>query len=187
MSLQNVNTTASESKESSPANRRDSVRFFSRLHVRDAQGNYVMATENQILAEAVRAIDFRYPTGTFFESAAVSAGFFRAKLAGYEREVFGVAFLNNQHQLLAYEELFAGSITSTHIYPGEVARAALRHNAAAVIVSHNHPSFSTEPSRADAQITVRLKKALELIDVRLIDHIVVAGNDAISMAERGLV
>lgn len=101
--------------------------------------------------------------------------------------MFAVAFLNNQHQLLAYEELFAGSIISTHIYSGEVARAALRHNAAAVIVSHNHPSFSTEPSRADAQITVRLKKALELIDVRMIDHVVVAGNDAIPMAERGLV
>ena len=187
MSLQNVNTPASESKESSPDNRSDSVRFFSHLHVRDAQGNYVMATVSQILTEATRAIDFRYPTGSFFESAAVSAVFLRSKLVGLEREVFAVAFLNNQHQLLAYEELFAGSITSTHIYPGEVARAALRHNAAAVIVSYNHPPFSTEPSRVDVQITFRLKKTLELIDVRMIDHIVVAGNDAIPMAERGFV
>lgn len=187
MSQQNINTTASESKESSLEIAGGNVSFFSNLHVRDRQGNYAMATVSQILTEATRAIDFRYPTGTVFESAAVSAEFFRAKLAGLEREVFAVAFLNNQHQLMAYEELFMGSIASTQIYPREVARAALRHNAAAVIVSHNHPSFSTEPSRADEQITARLKKTLELIGVRVIDHIVVAGNDAISMAERGLV
>jgi DNA repair protein RadC len=187
MSQQNVNTTASESKESSLEISGYNVSYFSSLHVRDTQGNYVMASVSQILTEAERAIDFRYPTGTAFTSAEVSAEFFRAKLAGREREVFAVAFLNNQHQLIAYEELFMGGIASIEIQPREVARAALLHNAAAVIVSHNHPSFSNEPSRADVQITARLKKALELIAVRIIDHIVVAGNDAVSMAERGLV
>jgi len=187
MSQQNVNTSAPESEESSLENVTDNVRFFSRLHVRDTQGNYVMATDSQILAEAVLAIDYRYPTGTTFDSSSVSGEFFRAKLAGRDREVFAVAFLNNQHQLIAYEELFMGGIASIEIQPREVASAALLHNAAAVIVSHNHPSFSNEPSRADLQITARLKKALELIAVRIIDHIVVAGNDAVSMAERGLV
>ena len=187
MSLQNVNTTAPESEESSLLKTGADIRFFTNLHVRDTQGNYAMASVSQILTEATRAIDFRYPTGTIFESAAVSGEFFRAKLAGREREIFAVAFLNNQHQLIAYEEMFMGSIASTEIHPREVARAALRNNAAAVIMSHNHPSFSTEPSRADEKITVRLKKALELIGVRVIDHVVVAGNDAISMAERGLI
>ncbi|MBD8128822.1 DNA repair protein RadC [Pantoea sp. 1B4] len=187
MSQQNVNTTASESKESSLEIAGGNVSYFSSLHVRDTQGNYVMASVSQILTEAERAIDFRYPTGTVFTSAEESAEFFRAKLAGREREVFAVAFLNNQHQLIAYEELFMGGIASIEIQPREVARAALRLNAAAVIMSHNHPSFSKEPSRADEQITARLKKALELIAVRVIDHIVVAGNDAVSMAERGLI
>jgi len=185
MSQQNVNTSAPESEESSLENVTDNVRFFSRLHVRDTQGNYVMATDSQILAEAVLAIDYRYPTGTTFDSSSVSGEFFRAKLAGRDREVFAVAFLNNQHQLLAYEEIFEGSIISVEIHPREVVRRALKLNAAAVILSHNHPSFMPEPSRADITITGRLKTALELVAVRVIDHIIVAGNETMSLAERG--
>ena len=187
MPQQSIITSFSESEETALETVGGNISFFSHLHVRDTQGNYVMASVSQILTEATRAVDFRYPAGTVFESLEVSEEFFRAKLAGRERETFAVAFLNNQHQLIAYEELFIGSIASTEIHPREVVRAALRLNAAAVILSHNHPSFSTEPSRADVQITVRLKKALELIAVRVIDHIVVAGNDAVSMAERGLI
>ncbi|WP_254633614.1 JAB domain-containing protein [Pantoea sp. GbtcB22] len=186
MSQQNVNTSAPESEESSSKHITDNVRFFTRLHVRDTQGNYVMATDSQILAEAVLAIDYRYPTGTTFDSSSVSAEFFRAKLAGRDREVFAVGFLNNQHQLLAYEEIFEGSIASVEIHPREVVRRALQLNAAAVILSHNHPSFITpEPSRADIAITGRLKTALELVVVRVIDHIIVAGNEVVSLAERG--
>ena len=185
MNTLNINGTASESTESSPGTLSDNVRFFSRLHVRDVQGNYVMATDSQILAEAVLAIDYRYPTGTLFNSSEVSGAFFRAKLSGRQREVFAVAFLNNQHQLLAYKEIFEGSIASVEIHPREVVRLALELNAAAVILSHNHPSFTTEPSRADIAITARLKNALELVAVRVIDHIIVAGNAAVSLAERG--
>lgn len=183
MSQQNTSTCLASVVDISETN----LSFLTNLHVRDTQGNYVMATENQILTEAMRAIDFRYPTGTVFNSSEASEEFFRAKLAGREREVFAVAFLNNQHQLIAYEELFMGSIASTEIHPREVVRAALKMNAAAVILSHNHPSFATEPSRADVQITARLKKALELVAVRVIDHIIVAGNDAVSMAGKGLI
>ena len=185
MSLQNVNTTAPESEESSYKTLSDNVRFFSRLHVRDAQGNYVMATYSQVLAEAELAIDYRYPIGTTFSSSSASADYFRAKLAGREREVFAVAFLNNQHQLLAYEEIFHDSIACVEVHPREIVRRALQHNAAAVILSHNHPSFTPEPSRADIAITARLKQVLELIGVRVIDHLIVAGNDVVSLAERG--
>jgi len=187
MSQQSISTSFSESEETALEAVGASISFFSHLHVRDTQGNYVMASVSQILTEATRAIDFRYPAGTVFESSEVSEEFFRAKLGGRERETFAVAFLNNQHQLIAYEELFMGSISSTEIHPREVVRAALRLNAAAVILSHNHPSFITEPSRADVQTTIRLKKALELVAVRVIDHIIVAGNDAVSMARKGLV
>ena len=125
MSQQNVNTTASESEESSLQTVRDNVRFFSRLHVRDAQGNYAMATDSQILAEAELAIDYRYPTGTVFKSWDVSGAFFRAKLAGREREVFAVAFLNKQHQMLAYEDISYGSIANVEIHPREVVRLSI--------------------------------------------------------------
>lgn len=187
MSQQSISTGFTESGEAALETVGASISFFSHLHVRDTQGNYVMASVSQILTEATRAVDFRYPVGTVFESSEVAEEFFRAKLAGRERETFAVAFLNNQHQLIAYEELFMGSIASTEVHPREVVRAALRLNAEAVILSHNHPSFSTEPSREDVQITVRLKKALELVAVRVIDHIIVAGNEAVSMARRGLV
>ncbi|WP_275556635.1 JAB domain-containing protein [Mixta sp. Marseille-Q2659] len=187
MSQQSISTGFTESEETALETVGASIRFFSHLHVRDIQGNYVMASVSQILKEAMRAIDFRYPAGTAFASPEVSAEFFRAKLAGREREIFAVAFLNNQHQLIAYEELFMGSIASTEIHPRELVRAALRINAAAVILSHNHPSFSTTVSRADKQITERLKKTLELVAVQVIDHIIVAGNETVSMAERGLI
>lgn len=182
---QNPDDTASEVLGPCLESVSDNVRFFTRLQIRDAHGNYVMATESQILEEAARAIDHRYPTGTFFASSDVSEAFFSAKLAWREREIFAVAFLNSQHQLLAYEELFQGSVSSVEIHPREVVYRALQLNASAVIVSHNHPSFKNEPSRADITITGRLQKALELVAVRLIDHIIVAGNETVSLAKRG--
>ena len=185
MSLPDTNGTIQDPPELSLETASDNVRFFSRLHVRDAQGNYVMATDSQILAEAELAIDYRYPTGTSFVSSDVSSAFFRAKLAGREREVFAVAFLNNQHQMLAYEEIFYGSIANVEIHPREIVRRALEHNAAAVILGHNHPSFSTEPSRADITITSHLRKVLEGVSVRVLDHLIVTGNEVVSLAERG--
>lgn len=161
--------------------------FISALHVRDTQGNYVMASERQILAEAERAIDFRYPTGTVFESPTESGEFFKAKLAGRDRECFAVAFLNSQNQLLAYSELFNGTISSVEVHPREIAREALRVNAAALVLAHNHPSFSPEPSKSDKIITVKIKDALALFGIRVLDHVIVAGNTTVSMAERGMV
>lgn len=99
--------------------------------------------------------------------------------------MFAVAFLNNQHQMLAYEEIFYGSISSVEIHPREIVRRALQHNAAAVVLGHNHPSFSSEPSRADITMTSRLKLVLEGVSVRVIDHLIVAGNEVVSLAERG--
>lgn len=102
-------------------------------------------------------------------------------------EVFSVAFLDNQSRLIAIEDMFKGTLSQTSVYPREVARAALAHNAAAVILTHNHPSGSVEPSRADEHLTRVLKGALALVDVRVLDHIIVSGGQALSMAEKGLV
>lgn len=122
--------------------------------------------------------------GVAFTSTPFSRDWIRLKLANQERELFMVLLLDNQNRLLAHETLFNGSISSTVVYPREVVKAALRHNAAAVIVAHNHPSGFAEPSDADRNITTRLKKALTLVEVRLLDHLVVGSKEIVSFAER---
>jgi DNA repair protein RadC len=108
-----------------------------------------------------------------------------ARLRDRPQEVFAVLFLDNRHRVLAFEELFYGTVDGASVHPREVVRRVLAHNAAAVILAHNHPSGVAEPSRADEAITRRLKEALALVDVRVLDHIVV-GEDMVSFAERGL-
>lgn len=107
------------------------------------------------------------------------------QLGNQEFESFHVLFLNNQHQLLADEELFRGTLTQASVYPREVVKAALRHNAAAVVLAHNHPSGVCEASPADRQLTTLLQQALKLVEVRVLDHIIVARNLAVSFVERG--
>lgn len=102
-------------------------------------------------------------------------------------EVFTVMFVNSQNGLIATEDMFKGTLTQTSVYPREVVRAALKHNAAAVILSHNHPSGACEPSRADEVLTSTLKSALAIVDVRVLDHFIVTTNQTRSMAEMGLV
>lgn len=112
--------------------------------------------------------------------------YLRLALAGREHEVFVVVLLDAQHRVLACEELFRGTLTQTSVYPREVVKAALRHNAAAVLFAHNHPSGVAEPSSADELLTRTLKSALALVDVQVLDHFVVAETEALSFAERGL-
>lgn len=110
-----------------------------------------------------------------------------ARLRGERREVFACLFLDNRHRVLAYEELFFGTVDGASVHPREVVRRALDHNAAALILAHNHPSGVAEPSRADENITYRLKEALALIDVRILDHLIVGDGEITSLAERGIV
>lgn len=102
-------------------------------------------------------------------------------------EVFSVLFLDVQNRLIAYEEMFRGTLTQTSVYPREVVLRALHHQASAVILTHNHPSGTLNPSRADEQLTSTLKTTLALVDVRILDHIIVSGGTSLSMAERGLI
>ena len=115
-----------------------------------------------------------------------AANFLLCKMRDYKNEVFACLLLDTCNQLIRYEELFTGSINGASIYPREVVKLVLKTNAAMVIFAHNHPSGNSQPSLADKQITKRLKQALELIDVRVLDHIIV-GEDAFSMAEHGLI
>jgi len=109
----------------------------------------------------------------------------QSKLMGKPNEVFAAMFLDNQHQVIAFEELFFGTVNASSVHPRVVLQRCLAHNAAAVIVAHNHPSGVAEPSHSDIHITRALKTALDLIDVRLLDHLVVALHQVVSMAERG--
>lgn len=108
------------------------------------------------------------------------------KLAESEREVFAVLLLDTRHRLIEYRELFYGSIDRTNVYPREILKAALSANAAALIVAHNHPSGVPEPSMADVRMTEQFGSVLEIVDVRLLDHIVVGGTRTVSFSERGL-
>lgn len=112
--------------------------------------------------------------------------FLCGRFGNFEHEVFYVLFLDAQLRLITAQEMFRGTVSQTSVYPREVVKSALAHNASAVILAHNHPSGFTEPSRADIGLTRTLKEALTLIDVRVLDHVIVAGNQSLSMAERGL-
>jgi len=160
--------------------------FDSELMVRDPQGHYLVATTEQILAAARQAIGHKMQRGAAFTEPAAVKEYLQAKLAGVEHEVFAVLFLDTRRRLIEYVEMFQGTIDRASVYPREVVKAALRLNAAAVIIAHNHPSGNPEPSEADKALTRRLKDALALVEVRALDHIIVGGADTVSFAERGL-
>lgn len=125
-------------------------------------------------------------TGVAFTSTQAARDWLKLKMAGLEREEFMVVYLNQQNQLIAHETLFAGSINSTEVHPREVVKRALYFNAAAVILAHNHPSGDIAPSQADKAITQRLVQALQLVDIRVPDHLIVGGTQILSFAEHGL-
>ena len=158
-----------------------------RLYVRSKLRRYRVANADEIV-EAARAVaGQRMQRGESFTDPQASGRFFQDKLAGLEREIFAAVFLDTRHRLIEYVELFQGTIDGAEVHPREVVRKALRCNAAAVIVAHNHPSGAVDPSAADRAVTTRLKQALALVDVRLLDHIVVAGRSTTSMAGCGWV
>ncbi|MEL4381900.1 RadC family protein [Shewanella algae] len=141
-------------------------------------------TAKQILETAANVVAERFVREGTFSNPQSTKEFLSFKLNQHEREVFAVMLLDSQHQLIAFRELFFGTIDCASVYPREVVKAVLETNAAAVIFAHNHPSGSPEPSQADRKITERLVAALQTIDVPVLDHIVI-GQDCISFAERG--
>lgn len=158
---------------------------LSPLYVRSGTRSYKAASADEVLEAARAVIGQRMQRGAAFSDPQVTKAFFRDKLGGLEQEVFAAAFLDSRHRLVEYMELFHGTIDGAEVHPREVVRHALRCNAAAVIVAHNHPSGSEDPSAADRAVTARLKQSLALVDVRLIDHVVVAGLQTVTLAERG--
>lgn len=135
---------------------------------------------------ARRALSQRLKEREVFQTPDAVKHYLQLQLAHKNHEVFAVLFLDSQNRLLALEELFRGTLSQTSVYPREVVMRALHHQAAAVVLSHNHPSGSVQPSRADEHLTQNLKASLALVDVRVLDHIIVGQGQALSMAEQGL-
>ena len=143
-------------------------------------------TDDQIIERALEILSERVTNGEALTSPAATVDFLTVKLGGEEREAFFVIFLNSQHVVIAFDELFRGTIDGAAVYPREVVKAALAHNAAAVILAHNHPSGVAEPSSADQRITARLIDALALVEIRVLDHFIITGGGHFSFAEQGL-
>jgi DNA repair protein RadC len=144
-------------------------------------------SDEQIVRRAMQIIEsrLRHADVTLTSPQAVR-DYLRLRIADREHEVFVCLFLDSQHRLITVEELFRGTLAQTSVYPREVVKAVLLHNAAAVIFAHNHPSGLAEPSRADELLTQSLKQALALIDTRCLDHFVIGATQIVSFAERGL-
>ena len=151
----------------------------------EAQSFSYTPAEKVILQQAAFIIEERFQRQDSYTSPESVMSYLQCQLAHEEREVFALMLLDNQHRLIRYLPMFYGTIDSASVYPREVVKAALQANAAAVILAHNHPSGVSEPSTSDQTITDKLVKALNLIDVRVLDHIVV-GSTCCSFAQRGL-
>ena len=157
------------------------------LLVRDVDGQYRPAHADEVLCHARRLLANRVRRGATMSSPQAVKDHLRLELGVLEHEVFCVLFLDAQHRIIELKQMFRGTVTQTSVYPREVVKAALACNSAAVVLAHNHPSGSVEPSRADEFLTQTLKTALALVDVRVLDHLVVAGAEVTSFAERGLI
>ena len=149
-------------------------------------GNAKLAQLAAILELSRRSLAEELRSRSALTSPQAVRDYLRLTLGGREHEVFVVIFLDAQHRVLATEELFRGTLTQTSVYPREIVKAALKANAAAVIFAHNHPSGVAEPSQADELLTRQLKESLAMVDVKVLDHFIVAGRATLSFAERGL-
>lgn len=145
-------------------------------------------TDEQVVDRAMQILEDKHKPGSeVLRSPELTGNYLRMKLADLKYEVFGVLMLDNRHRVLEVTELFRGTIDGCAVYPREVVKAALQCNAAAMILYHNHPSGINEPSQADISLTKRLKEALGMVDIRVLDHMIVSGAEPhVSLAERGL-
>lgn len=155
--------------------------------IRDNEGAYQPASSEQIINLAKQIISDRLHRNEDIVATSPQdvQKYLQLQLAAKEQEVFAALFLDTRHRLISFEKMFFGTIDGATVHPREVVKKSLQLNAAAIIFAHNHPSGVAEPSQADIAITTRLKSALALIDVRVLDHIVVVPDDCVSLAQRG--
>lgn len=154
------------------------------LYIQDQDGTYLPAPKEAIFTEAKRISGYQLRRGVFIRSSDVAKAAIRQKIGGYQCEMFACLFLDSSHRLLEFVEMFRGSVNCATIHPREVVKEALRLNAAAVIMAHNHPSGESNPSPQDIELTKKLKDILQVIDVRVLDHLVI-GDAITSLADSG--
>ena len=153
----------------------------------DASYSHASVDEQATIDHALAILQQRHKRGELLSSPECTKQFLQLKLSDRHNEVFGCIFLDNRHRIITVEDLFFGTIDGATVHPRVIAQKALTHNAAALLAYHNHPSGVAEPSQADKTITHRIREALALIDVRLLDHLVVSVDDCVSFAESGLI
>lgn len=156
------------------------------LYIKDENGSYLEASTDDVVSGARRKLRQKFRKGKAIRSPADTEAFLIAELATEPNEIFCCLYLDNRHRVLAFDRAFHGTIDGTSVYPRVIVKRALEINSAAVIFAHQHPSGIAEPSQADERITQRLKSALELVDIRVLDHLVIGGNSVVSLASRGL-
>ncbi len=154
------------------------------LYIKQPSGRYKIAEADCVLDAASQFIDNIFATGECLTSNEIAGDLLKLRLAHKAHEVFYVLFLDSKHRIIAEETMFRGTIDSASVYPREVVKRALQHNAGAVILAHNHPSGAVEPSQSDFTITNRLIEILKLVDITVLDHFIV-GKDIYSFAEHG--
>ena len=143
--------------------------------------------EDAVIVQAIEVLSRRFKKRDVFASPDAVKDYLRLQAQGLSHEVFGVMFLDAQNRLIAYDQLFRGTLTQTSVYPREIVKRALEVCAASVVLHHNHPSGVCEPSRSDEAVTHTVKAALALVDVRVLDHVISSDYGALSMAEKGLI
>ncbi len=156
------------------------------LYVRDHQGQYRAASDSELFAATRIRLEQAIQREVGISQPSDAAYYLVAHFAGYEREAFVVIHLDTRHRVLGIEEAAVGTIDGASVYPREIVKSVLSRNSSAVIFAHNHPSGVPDPSSADRRLTERLRDALSLVDVRVLDHLVVAGGDYVSFSQRGL-
>lgn len=161
--------------------------LFTSGFVRETAEGYAPVSDEAVIEAALKLLSERVAKGPLLSSPKTVKDYLRLRFGDLQHEVFCVLYLDKRHRLIACEELFRGTIDGASVHPREIVKLALHRNAAAVIVAHNHPSGVAEPSQADELITHRVKEALGLLDIRLLDHIVVTVGGCTSMSERGLI
>lgn len=145
-----------------------------------------LASEEALIARACTILDKRLRRGPLFERPEDVQNYLKLQLQGHQNEHFAALYVDTKHRMMAYEVLFTGTVDAAEVHPRVIAQRALHHNAAAVILAHNHPSGDPDPSTADRAITAKIKQTLSLVDVRLLDHFIIGQGDPVSMASRGM-
>lgn len=158
-----------------------------KLYILHECGSFGEADDKTIIEESIRIAERKVHSRKLMNNPRDAKQTLAALLAHKEHEVFCVAHLDKRHRLIKFEQMFRGTVDGASVHPREVVKQALALNSAAVIFVHNHPSGVAEPSQPDELITMHLKKALELVDIRVLDHLIVAGANVVSFAERGMI